>query len=123
MTKAHAAVSGAEWVTREVSRRPLSPLGRQVANLLADVFGSLCVLEQLDRVDWRRESLLDVPLFRALDTERGNLSRMVVLAHERGLRLTVLPRSTTSLTLRFERAEAESPVLPIARIIGELVVA
>lgn len=104
MNTIHTPVAGADWLERSICPNP-SPLGRQVANLLGVVLGGMYHEREmiLRKVDWTSERYISVPWgHRDLATYDDNLlTRLVVLAHDACIRLTIEPCSRVSLTLLF----------------------
>lgn len=83
----------------------ISPLGERVAGLLDDLFSGIYHLPRATRVDWSDDQCIIVPIeMRELATYDGNsLTRLVFLAHDRCLRVSINPRSPQSLNLFFHR--------------------
>lgn len=83
---------GANWLKRSL-RLSLSALGETVADMLGDTFGGIYHLDAdtLKKIDWEDDYVLVVPLYRrSLSTfDDELLTKLVVLAHDRCLRLSI----------------------------------
>jgi hypothetical protein len=93
---------GALWL-RQCQVSAISPLGERVAELLDDLFGGIYHLEGAELVDWANDHHIEVRVaYKEWATFDSNLlTRLVFLAHDRCLRLSVSPRSHRALTLLF----------------------
>lgn len=95
--------TGITWV-RQFYKRPMSELGMAVATLLFDANGGpLFSLQAIERIDWRHELAIEVPYHRRVSTSFLIKLLRQCLTHQ--MLVTILPRSNTSVTLRFVRRE------------------
>lgn len=91
--------AGAEWIRKSLQVATLSPLGVAVADLLGDVFCGIYHLDNdtLSRVDWGDTYVIVVPLhcYVNLSTfDNELLTKLVVLSHDRYLRLDIRAAAT-----------------------------
>lgn len=97
--------SGAAWL-RQCQITNISPLGERVADLLGDLLGGLHRLDRSSPVDWSNPHWIEVRWRSDLSTfDFNNLTRLVLLAHDRAVRVTISPRSHQYLTLLFHPRE------------------
>jgi hypothetical protein len=97
--------SGSEWIKKEFSVG-MSPLGTAVADLLGDVWAGIYHLDSgaLKRVDWHHPFFIDITLRGSLSTfDSDHLTALVVLSHDRMLRMTVEPAAPRYLRLTFHQ--------------------
>lgn len=98
--------TGSDWL-RGCRIANISPLGAQVADLLGDLFVGLYHLEGAEKVDWANDHHIEVRVvykeFATFDTNL--LTKLVFLAHDRCLRVSVNPRSPQALTLLFHQRQ------------------
>ena len=83
--------AGAKWIERSL-QKPTSKLGRDVADLLGDVFKGIYHLPSsaLKKVDWEDEYCLQFTYYGFLSTVDFNkLTALVVLAHDRMIRISI----------------------------------
>lgn len=96
--------TGSDWL-RGCRITNLSPLGEHVADLLSDLFVGLYHLDGAEKVDWANDHHIEVRVvykeFATFDTNL--LTKLVFLAHDRCLRVSVNPRSPHALTLLFHQ--------------------
>lgn len=81
---------GARWIEANRYCKALSPLGIVAADFLGDVYLGIYHIDQrtLSRVDWSNPQLIEIMLYGYLSTfDSDILTRMVLLAHDRLLRL------------------------------------
>lgn len=100
--------AGAEWVRSALKIKEIkemSPLGEAVANLLGDVFAGIYHLDEreLRKVDWDDGYFISFRLdgvsLSTFDNDR--LTRLVVLAHDRMLRVDISGAGRNKLELMF----------------------
>ncbi len=100
----HARYAGAEWI-RSALKKELSPLGVAVADLLGDVFAGIYHLAdtELRKVDWDdTHFMLFYLVGRSLATfDSETLTKLVVLAHDRMLRVDISAAGRGKLELMF----------------------
>lgn len=83
--------AGADWI-ESAFKVQLSPLGRTAANLLGDAFFGIYHLRQsaLRNTNWGNPHWVEITLYGDLATfDSDALTRLVVLAHDRCVRLQV----------------------------------
>lgn len=100
--------SGSAWLC-QCHITNISPLGEQVADLLGDLFVGLYHLDGAKKVDWANDHHIEI---RAAYKEWGSfdsnlLTKLVFLAHDRCLRVSINPRSAHALTLLFHQRQRE----------------
>lgn len=88
--------AGSDWIKGSM-KKEMSPLGEAAANLLGDVFLGIYHMDTslLKKVDWTDKYYIIVPIWSsALSTVDNNeLTRLVVLAHDRMMRVDVMPHA------------------------------
>ncbi len=83
--------SGSEWIEQSL-KKSMSPLGKNVADLLGDVFKGIYHLDTsaLKRVDWLDNYCIEYTHWGDLATvDFNHLTELVVLAHDRMIRVNV----------------------------------
>lgn len=110
--------AGADWVRRNARKgQEMSALGERVADTLGDVFFGIYHIDtrDLDRVDWGHDYVICVPITsRDLATTDGDaLTRLVVLAHDRMLRMSIHPKSKHAVELMFHHRETREAAEPL----------
>jgi len=99
--------SGSEWIKSTLGIDDVSPLGEAVANLLGDVFHGIYHLEDnaLKRVKWNNTNYIVFSLgWRSLATiDNDALTALVVLAHDRMLRVEIEASTRNYLRLVFHQ--------------------
>lgn len=100
--------NGSDWL-RKAFGRDTSEFGGNVADLLDAMFAGIYHIDHgaLSRVDWSNEHFILLNLSnRNLATYDGNLlTALVVLSHDRCIRVEVNPASPSSLQLLFHPRE------------------
>jgi len=100
--------AGKEWICRNVTPN-MSPLGETVADFLGDVFGGIYHLDTraLRKVEWdNKHHILFILGWHSLATvDFGELTRIVVLAHDRALRVEISPHTFRHMKLLFHQRE------------------
>lgn len=87
---------------RKIGVALISPLGQRVADLLAIWLDGLHHLKAAREVEWNNPYCIEVRWGRELSTfDNSLLTRLVLLCHERAIRLEISPRSRGYLTLLF----------------------
>ena len=97
---------GAEWIQAHAWGKNISPLGSNVADLLGDVFGGIYHLEKrlLEKVDWANTIWIEVRIIGELSTfDNPRLTWLVVLAHDRMLRMSIDGHCNGQLRLMFHQ--------------------
>lgn len=96
---------GSDWVKRSL-KKSMSPLGIQVADLLGDVFLGIYHLDYmaLKRVNWDDDCISFVLSYHTLSTVDSNeLTKLVVLCHDRALRMDIKSVAPKRLELTFHQ--------------------
>ncbi|MFP4345627.1 MAG: hypothetical protein ACLFU8_13110 [Anaerolineales bacterium] len=98
--------AGADWV-REAFRIEPSELGAIVADLVGDVFfGIYHVQALLDKTDWTNPRWIEVQIDCDLSTvDNDLLTRLVVLAHDRMVRVSISGGWRSRLRLEFHKRD------------------
>lgn len=101
--------SGADWIEKSL-KREISPLGREVADVLGQVWRGIYHLEnQVRKVDWANKSWISVNIYGDLSTyDFSQLTELVILCHDRMLRLEINPCNFTILRLTFHQRKNRS---------------
>jgi hypothetical protein len=85
--------SGANWIKSSLKVEEMSPLGEAVADLLGSVFKGIYHLDMkaLRRVEWaNRHHIIFILSWHSLSTwDFNDLTRLVVLCHDKLLRLEI----------------------------------
>lgn len=94
--------AGADWIRKSygIGGHNISPLGESVADLLGDVFAGIYHLDMdiLRAVDWTDTYVIVVPLYHTSLSTYDNevLTKLVVLSHDRCLRMSVTAVATVN---------------------------
>lgn len=94
---------GRTWIQSNLKREP-SSLGALVADVLHETWWGIYHLESkaLSKVAWEDDSYIAITLFGSLATFDANtLLRLVVAAHDAGLRLNIRAKALNYLELSF----------------------
>ena len=97
---------GAERMNRYYADGKISKLGENVANLLDDVWCGIYHLSNssLSKVDWTNPDYIRLLIYSGLSTyDDDELTRLVVLSHDRCLRLSINPCNFNYLELLFHQ--------------------
>lgn len=101
--------AGSEWVKKSLGLENMSPLGEATADILGDLFAGIYHLDtkMLRKVDWSNKYFTVVTLdHKRLSTvDFDELTALVVLAHDRMLRVSVSARATGKLEVMFHQRE------------------
>lgn len=107
MGKDTTGYRGADWIKSALKVKEMSPLGEAVADLLGDMFFGIYHLDEkaLRRVDWGNTHHIEFSLgWRSLATVDDNLlTVLVVLAHDRMLRVSIEASTHRYLRLLFHQ--------------------
>lgn len=101
--------AGAGWLRTHLKykgKENISPLGEKVADLLGDVFVGIYHLDGqlLLKTNWQDEYCLEVEIGQMLSTyDNPTLTWLVVLAHDRMLRVGITSRYRGRLILTFHQ--------------------
>lgn len=96
--------SGADWLKGGIGAENISAFGAQVANILGDVYFGIYHLDYkaLKKVDWKNTDWIEIVVFGGLSTfDYDQLTRLVVLCHDRAVRLEIKAASYRYLRLCF----------------------
>jgi len=103
--------AGADWVKLSLKVKDMSPLGESVADLLGCVFLGIYHLpsSSLRRVDWSNKEYIEYHLhWHGLATvDSRELTALVVLAHDRMLRIDITALAPHLLKLCFWQRKRE----------------
>ena len=107
--------AGSNWIKSSVKPANMSPLGEKVADLLDDVFSGIYHLDtgKLQKVDWGNDHHIAVQLYyQSLSTfDSPHLTWLVVLCHDRLLRMEVHATTFNTLELVFhQRGQREGDI-------------
>lgn len=105
MTYLHQQYAGAEWIKQNITA-DTSELGRDVADFLGDLFRGIYHLNptSLRKVDWKNPHFVRVTINKGLATfDFDELTRIVVLSHDRMIRVSVEPLARGYLSLLFHK--------------------
>lgn len=111
--------AGSEWLANHLRRRriALRPLGRRVADVLGEAaHGLYHIVRAVDspRTDWTNRYCIEIcyePGYHGLDlctVDGDGLTRLVLLCHDAGLRLSISPRTFRAVTLEFWPRESRT---------------
>jgi hypothetical protein len=105
MTYIHQQYAGSEWIKKNVTT-DTSELGRDVADFLGDLFKGIYHLNltSLRKVAWNNPYFIRVTINQGLATyDFDELTRIVVLSHDRKIRVSVEPLARSYLSLLFHK--------------------
>lgn len=105
MDKSQRKYAGAEWVEKDL-HKSLSPLGRDVADLLGELFFGIYHLETgaLNKVDWANDHHIVIVLRQSLSTfDFNGLTRLVFLAHWFCVRVELSAKSFNYIEIMFHK--------------------
>ncbi len=104
-----AGYMGAEWVRASLRVGDMSEFGARVADLLGDLFQGIYHLDsdKLLKVDWSSTHHIEFALgWKSMSTfDDSLLTHLVLLAHQRAIRVEISGRTHHFLTLRFHPRE------------------
>lgn len=98
--------AGSGWIAALEESKDMSPLGIDVANLLGDVFLGIYHIDskKLRAVDWFNPEYIEVPINASLCTvDFDHLTRLLVLAHDRMIRVDINGLWRNWLLLKFHQ--------------------
>ena len=96
--------SGADWIVPALSLDGISDFGKKVADILGDMAFGIYHLDvrALRKVDWKNEGYISVVVYGGLATyDTDTLTRLIVLCHDRMVRLEVSAATWKHLRLEF----------------------
>jgi len=97
--------SGAEWLESAI-KKPLSPLGTQVADFLGYLFHGIYHLpHSIKLADWQNDQWIElsIPTNSLATTDYDGLTRLVFLAHFMALRVQIQSSSPSRVKLIFHQ--------------------
>lgn len=105
--------SGSEWIQETIYAKgqtiQMSPLGRDVADLLGELFYGIYHISQkaLGKVDWNNEYWIEITIgYQGYSTtDFDNLTRLVFLAHHLAIRVSIEAAARQHIKLIFHRRE------------------
>ena len=84
--------AGAEWLKRALKNIQISEFGVKVAELLGDLYYGIyhVRISKLRKVDWKNDRWIEIVLPDTFSTfDADNLTRLVVLCHDRLIRCEI----------------------------------
>ena len=101
---------GSKWIELSFKVK-CSPLGEKVADLLSDCFAGIYHIDEtsLKKVDWTNTHFISINLsHRSLSTtDSAELTWLVVLCHDRCLRMSIKAKTMNYLELTFHQRQRE----------------
>ena len=100
---------GPGWVKSTFKGTEMSTLGEDVARLLNDLYvGIYHIQRECSRVDWSNQTYIEIILYGAwCSFDHSNLTRLIFLAHDYGLRVQLEARAPGYVRLMFHRRTRE----------------
>lgn len=100
--------SGADWIKSSLKIEP-SELGCQVADILGQVFRGIYHIEKpVQKVDWTNKRWIEICLFGSISTfDFQHLTELVILCHDRCVRLEITGAAPKYLRLMFHQRKRE----------------
>lgn len=101
--------AGSEWIKSSLKVEDMSELGEAVADLVGQVFLGIYHLptKSLKKVQWNDEYIITLVIGKSLCTVDNNeLTRLVVLAHDRLIRVDIEGVAPRYLRLIFHQRKA-----------------
>ncbi len=108
MPIAKSGYAGSDWLPGGIGVQEISPLGKEVADLLGDVFLGIYHLNytSLRKVNWANPCHIEFVLDHELaTTDFDELTRLVVLCHDRALRCAIEGAAPRHLRLIFHKRQ------------------
>jgi hypothetical protein len=102
--------AGAGWI-KAAQRKPMSEFGEKVADLLGDLFlGIYHIADDVRRADWTTDRWITLTIVgNSWATWDGsNLTRLVVLAHDRCIRVEMEAVAPRTMRLTFSPREGRN---------------
>lgn len=101
--------AGAAWLQRQLDydkrQRKLSPFGAQVADILGEVYRGLYHLPQSSRHQWEHPHYMKIPVRSVATFDNSDLSHLVILCHDRCVRLEITPGGAGQINLCFSKRD------------------
>lgn len=117
MSETQRLYAGADWIVDAgMAPNGMSDLGRDAADLLGDLFLGIYHMDSkhLAKVDWSNDHHIAVTVYGAMSTyDNDMLTRLVLLSHDRMLRVEISARTHKYVGLLFHRRHGRHG--PIAR--------
>lgn len=105
---------GSSWIKSSLKIKDMSPLGEAVADLLGDVWSGIYHLDskKLRRVDWSDAHCVSVQIYyQQLSTfDSSALTWLVVLCHDRCLRMSIDAVTVKTLQLTFHQRQRDGGI-------------
>jgi len=101
--------AGSDWIRKSLGVKDISPLGEAVADLVGQVFLGIYHLPTaaLKKVEWDDDYIIRLVIGKSLCTVDNNeLTRLVVLAHDRLIRVDIEGAAPRYLRLIFHQRTA-----------------
>jgi hypothetical protein len=94
--------AGADWIY-DVLGKELSPFGTRVADIIGIVTrGIYHVSDEVKKIEWDNDHFIEWRTHKSMATyDFGTLTELVVLAHDRAIRIEIEPCSRTTLRVMF----------------------
>jgi hypothetical protein len=105
-----AKYAGSEWI-EESFKVEMSPLGREISDLLGDVFAGIYHLNHtsLFKVDWANDTWIEFVLNKTIATfDNNELTRLVILCHDRLIRCSIEGAAPGYLRLVFHKRKSRT---------------
>ena len=101
--------AGSDWIEKSLKVSDISPLGRNVADFLGELFYGIYHLETrwLERVDWSDTYSMSINIgYKSLATfDNNTLTRLVFLAHHMAMRVDIDAATHGFLRLSFNQRQ------------------
>jgi hypothetical protein len=101
--------AGNDWIRDSLKITNMSPLGIAVADLLGDLYLGIYHLNttSLRKVDWGDPQHIEVVIHRPMATyDENSLTRLIVLAHDRMIRVEIKGAAPNCLRLMFHQRKS-----------------
>lgn len=104
--------AGSDWLEKSIKHiapkcGPISPLGRNVADLLGELFAGIYHVDNksLSKANWDNDSYIIISIgYKDWSTyDSGNLTRLVFLAHHMAIRVDIDPSRYGYVRLLFHQ--------------------
>jgi hypothetical protein len=101
--------AGSDWIRDSLKITNMSPLGIAVADLLGDLYLGIYHLNttSLRKVNWNDPQHIEVAIGKSMVTyDENSLTRLVVLAHDRMIRIKIKGAAPNFLRLTFHQRKS-----------------
>jgi hypothetical protein len=106
--------TGSEYIRAVLPDALMSDLGADVADFLADWYGGMhnfVHTTNIKKVNWSNDFVISVLFNRGMETyDNDLLTKLVVMSHDRLLRVEINPRTFRHLELVFHRRKREKSI-------------